>query len=215
MKWVWIFFSSLILKIVERIGSSCTIDISGLEKLHTFNEKETVILVCWHHHILVSSLIYNQFIKKNPVVLAAKNGWGNIAARLFKNSKFVLLSTQKKQHIGLKKSISVLRKEPCHALIALDGPIGLGAPQQAKIGAIAIGKKLNLKIVPFSWEASKYWCLPSWDKMRVPSRNSHIHCIFGDPIDVANLTIEEGAQKVTHCLNELESCVSLRASNRF
>src|SRR5262249_41681403 len=70
-------------------------------------------------------------------------------------------------------------------IITPDGPRG---PRYiAKPGIAAAACETGAHVVPFSWTATRFWQLGTWDKMLLPKPFSTLLVTFGDPIKTASM----------------------------
>ena len=77
----------------------------------------------------------------------------------------------------------------------------LGPPGVVKNGIIHIASKTQIKIIPGSIGATRYWEFNSWDRFRIPKPFARIEIIYGSPLAIpANID----ALKLEKCRLELE-----------
>lgn len=188
--------------IVKEICKKCQINIYGIETLFELAAKESCLLVAWHQHIpLVDYFVPPNCFKS--IVLVDRSRDGKIASGLASFSKIIEVPTShRKKHKALIRLMRHLYNERAVGVIAPDGPTG--PARCVKPGSIAVAKKMKIKIVPCSFASSHYWALPTWDRMHLPKPGSRIAVLFGPPLDVSSLTLEEGAKALEFALNQLE-----------
>ena len=84
------------------------------------------------------------------------------------------------RHQALREAINYLNDTQGILLITPDGP--KGPRYKVKPGAVLAAKKADAPLVAFTWEATRYWELKTWDKFRLPKPFSTIKMILSEPI---------------------------------
>src|SRR6185295_5138080 len=64
----------------------------------------------------------------------------------------------------------------------LDGP--RGPARVAQPGAIWLAKATGHPVLPFHFEAKRYWSVNSWDRTQVPRPFATVALVVGEPLDV-------------------------------
>jgi lysophospholipid acyltransferase (LPLAT)-like uncharacterized protein len=162
-----------------------------------------VIATFWHHAILF--VFYHMRRELVAAVVSASTD-GEYIARLGARFGFksVRGSRNRRGMQVLKESMKYLA-EGWHMAIVADGSQGPALKVQA--GSIFLASKSGSPILPMTWSASRYWIVPSWDRMVIPKPFSRINLFYGKPVhvpkDVKGEKIEEYRQQVENNLNEI------------
>ena len=128
--------------------------------------------------------------------MISTHGDGELIARLIGYFGFSTVRGSSRRG-GAKALVSALRAidDGCDIAITPDGP--KGPRYSIADGIVVISQKKDIPIVPFSYTASRYWQLSSWDKFVIPNPFSTITYTMGDPFFVTDLSIDE-AKKVVN-----------------
>ncbi|HRD56379.1 MAG TPA: DUF374 domain-containing protein, partial [Parachlamydiaceae bacterium] len=84
------------------------------------------------------------------------------------------------RHKALRKMINYLKHGREIVIITPDGP--KGPRYQVKPGVALAARESQAKIIPFTWTASRFWQLKTWDKLLLPKPFSKIVIDLGNPI---------------------------------
>lgn len=168
---------------------TCRQEIEGLSTFLSTAEKSPCILMLWHNrlaavpeilHKHASNLIFTAVISKSrdgePLALLTESYKIGRALRVPHNGR----------HLALAKMIAILKEQKEIIIITPDGP--RGPRYQLKPGIVMAARDSEAQIIPFSWQAEKYWTLKTWDKMRLPKPFTTLKIVFGEPISLAENT---------------------------
>ena len=100
---------------------------------------------------------------------------------------------------AMEEMVEVL-KTGIPGAVTVDGPKGPAG--EVKPGIIAMAKKSETVIVPYSPIAERYWEFNSWDKFRLPKPFSKINIYYGAPLVVE-------AKEMTYYQQELKRRLDL------
>jgi hypothetical protein len=200
---IFLLLGRVLQKHIKSKLNKCHITIIGGKEAKEKVQYQSALITAWHKYIIPNEYL-RSFFSEESIALAFDGPAGKIGAALGKYSSTIYLSPNKKNApLSLVSTIKKLKKKKkffCY--IAPDGPCG--PPHKAKPGAITIAKKMNIPIIPVSYAFSKYWAIPSWDQMIVPSSCSHIVISVGSPLYFQDMTIEEGVIYLENQLNDQE-----------
>lgn len=187
---------------------SCKVEIDGLEEFKILASKQRCILMLWHNrlaliaeilHRYAPQFIYAAFISKSkdaePLAILARSYKSGKAIRVPHNAR----------HQALKKVISHLKQSHEILVITPDGPRG---PRYiVKPGVALAAKEADATIIPFTWKASHYWELNTWDGLMLPKPFSKIYVTLGKPIKIEkeNHPLESLTQYLQQELQALQS----------
>lgn len=173
---------------------SCSKSIKGVE---TFVETAThnpCILMLWHNRLTMTAeilyrnipdFIYSAFISNSrdgePLALLAESYPIGRTLRVPHNQRHEALRTMI-HHLKSKKEV---------ILITPDGP--RGPKYEIKPGIVMAAQETGAYIIPFSWEASHFWQLKTWDGMQIPKPFSHLEITLGEPIQIGKDIPQEQA----------------------
>jgi hypothetical protein len=151
---------------------------------------QSIIIVSWHHQIMMAPFVANQIKKINQTrkiaSLASKHGDGRFVGRIMEKFGVINIagSTQDGRKSsrgidmhGLKEIFRVLKNQLGIA-ITPDGPRGPARKINGEVMKIA--KLSGVPIVPFSIGYSRFFELNTWDKFKVPLPFGKICYHYGD-----------------------------------
>lgn len=187
--------------------ATCKKNIIGAEAFLAAAKKEKLIVTLWHNRIFVSPYFFgylDQSINYTLFVSESRDGaWLSILANSYKNG-FTLPVPKDNKFNPLRKFISVIKPNMVGA-ITPDGP--RGPRYKIKPGLIIATHKANAKIVPFTWTASRFWRLNTWDKMIIPKPFSTLTITLGNPLELPSkeeMSYSEQAQLLERTLQEFD-----------
>ena len=132
-------------------------------------EGQPFILASWHEHI--PALILSQG-HQGLWGLVSKSTGGRLAGVLCHYQGFQLAyGSQDRDHkdkgglAALLTMLTALRKG-ASAAITVDG--STGPRHKVKAGILSLAAKSGTAILPISFAYSRYWELPTWDKLKIP-----------------------------------------------
>lgn len=159
-------------------------------KLPSFLPKEPFIVAFWHGNLLMQPYLYKKVRNSHKIaVMISEHFDGEIIAKTVKSFGIdsVRGSTKKGAAKVLLQAIRKLR-EGYDIAITPDGP--RGPRYSVADGIVAISQKEDVYIVPFSYKASKYWELNSWDRFMIPKPFSKLTFEIGEPFKIKDMDKE-------------------------
>ena len=153
---------------------------------------EPIIASFWHGHILMQPFVFREFRggKDTFKAIISTHSDGESIARMVELLGVGSVRGSSTRG-GAKALIGAIKelKEGGDLAITPDGP--KGPIYSVADGVVAISQKTKSKILVFSYTASKYWQLKSWDKFIVPKPFGELNFYVSEPFDVENLSMEE------------------------
>jgi lysophospholipid acyltransferase (LPLAT)-like uncharacterized protein len=153
--------------------------------------KEPFIASFWHGHILMQPFVFRKIRGKDTFkAIISTHSDGESIAKMVNllgvgSVRGSSTSGGAKALIGAIKEI----KDGTDIAITPDGP--RGPIYSMANGIVALSVKTNTKILAFSYKATKFWQLNSWDKFIIPKPFGIIHFYVSEPFMVDNLEMEE------------------------
>lgn len=191
--------------LLRTILATCRLRVKGIDRFHALSKKEKCILMLWHNRLAPTSEILNRISPANIyAAFISKSRDGDplaLLANSYKTGKAIRVP-HNARHQALKAVIQSLKENSDVIVITPDGP--RGPRYVAKPGIVAAAQETGAHVVPFSWTATRFWQLKTWDKMIFPKPFSTILVTFGEPVSLNHLTQEEGTSFLQETLLSLE-----------
>lgn len=169
---------------IRQLLRTCQVHIHGLDHLTENTKASPCILALWHDKLILVSEILNSYTSGFPcTAFISKSRDGDPLALVTTSYSRgrVLRVPHNARHKALSTMIDILKRRDGIVLITPDGPRG---PRHiVKPGIVLAAREASAKVIPFSWKASRYWQLSTWDKMQIPKPFSTLHVTFGSPVD--------------------------------
>lgn len=162
---------------------SCKVEVEGLDSFIKIASKESCLLTLWHNRITVICEFFNRFLPDTDyTVFLSKSRDGEAIAQLLSlyNGANQIRVPHNMRHIALKTMIDRLKTKKEIIIFTPDGP--RGPCYKVKEGIILAAKEAKAHIVPFTWEANRYWQFKTWDQLRLPKPFSTIKITLGSSI---------------------------------
>lgn len=163
---------------------SCKIEVIGLHHLEKMGRSKCVMML-WHNRIIVMCEFFHRFLpERNYAAFLSKSRDGELIAHVLKKypqGRCIRVAHNARHH-ALREAIDYLNDTQGILLITPDGP--KGPCYKVKPGVLLAAKGANAPIVAFSWEATRYWELNTWDKFRLPKPFSTIKMVLSEPIQL-------------------------------
>ena len=165
--------------VVAMLGRTLRWKVEGYHHLEDIlNSDQRPVLAFWHGRIFPAICFFrDQYI----VAMLSENFDGEWTARLMQ--KFGYGVARGSTSRGGSRALAQLKREMSignPAAFAVDGP--RGPARVAQPGAVWLSRLTGNPILPFHFEADRYWTLPSWDSGQVPKPFSKVALAFGKPI---------------------------------
>ncbi len=164
--------------------------------------KTPVIISFWHEYILFSSLIFKTTMQKDDKcsVIISEHFDGNMIANTVKffGIDSIRGSSTRGGIKAIKESFKLLDRGECVA-ITPDGP--RGPRRSVADGIVAISQKKDVNIVAYSYKASSFWRLKSWDKFLIPKPFSRVDFYISEPFSLSGLSSDEAKEYIKERLS--------------
>jgi lysophospholipid acyltransferase (LPLAT)-like uncharacterized protein len=134
----------------------------------------------WHGRILPATLFFRN---RGIVVMISQNFDGEWIARIIQRLGYETARGSTSR--GAVRALVELRRtlaEGKPAGFALDGP--RGPARVAQPGAVFLAGATGHPILPFHFEASRFWTAGRWDQTQVPKPFARVALVVGAPIEV-------------------------------
>lgn len=160
----------------------------------------------WHNRLL--GLAFTER-KKNAGILISSHFDGEVIARIVNRLGYHPLRGSSTRG-GTAGLLSMLRDENVWYLaITVDGP--RGPKGVVKPGAIFLGAKSGLELIPVSCDTKQKWVLPSWDGFQIPRPFARVTVSFGKPVIIKEVTghnaIKTYANDLAQKIDEMSKCI--------
>lgn len=165
--------------------------------------KEPFIVAFWHGELLMQPFLYKKVRGNHPIaVMISEHFDGELIARTIKYFGFAAIRGSSKKG-GAKVLIQALKKlkAGCDVAITPDGP--RGPRYSVAPGIVGLSQKSNAYIVPFSYTASAFWELKSWDRFIIPKPFCTIIFSVGKPLRVDGLDMHRAQLVIKNALMQL------------
>ncbi len=174
-------FPPLIKGLFRFVLKTSKVQLWGIEQYYKNVRKHPAIIMLWHNRIVLCPNFFGEYMDRTlnytAYVSKSRDGeWLALATESYPNG-YTIRVPKFDKHQSLRQFVKTLKKSVL--LITPDGPIG--PIYKIKPGVIVAAQLAKAQIFPFSWSATKYWKLPTWDNMIIPKPFGKIVIGFGDP----------------------------------
>ncbi len=183
--------------VTKLVLRTCKWEVQGLETFCQFAAKEKCILMLWHNRLAITSFILYRYAKQFTYAAFVSNSRdGELIASLVRSYKAgsIIKVPHDSRHEALRMLIRHMQEKQDVIIITPDGP--RGPRYEVKPGIALAAISTGAYVIPFTWQADKYWELKTWDKLRLPKPFSTIKVVFEPPIHFkeADRSIEKARQ---------------------
>lgn len=197
-RWIPWLLALILKRVLKTILWTCKIEVFGIEHFLKTAASQSCILMLWHNRLTAIAQVLERHAPHfKYVAFVSKSRDGEIVAAFtesFKGARTIRVAHQSRE-VALKAMIHELKESKDVVLITPDGP--KGPPGEMKPGVLFAAQESGAPIVPFSWSASQYWTMNTWDKLRIPKPFSTIRACFGQPISpLPHTTIDDLKQSL-------------------
>ncbi len=161
---------------------TCKVHIEGIDPFKSRAKESPCILLLWHNRLAITpELLFSCAREFDYAALISQSRDGELLSTIVESYSIghSIRVPHNDRLKALNMVIDTLRNKNQIVVITPDGP--RGPRYKVKAGALHAAKATNAYIIPFSWSASRYWELNSWDKMQFPKPFSTITATFGTP----------------------------------
>jgi lysophospholipid acyltransferase (LPLAT)-like uncharacterized protein len=185
---------------------TCRVRVLDKGNFKELSKKGGFVLLIWHNRIVLTDPFLRRYASPHPyTIVASKNRDGDLIAALTKKSKFgrIIRMPQNGRHAALKAMIRSLNNREV-IMIAADG--SRGPRYRVKPGVLFAARSASVPVVPFTFAATRYWQLKTWDRMIIPKPFSTVTLGVGEPIAIQG---KEGPELAKQAEEISERMVSL------
>jgi lysophospholipid acyltransferase (LPLAT)-like uncharacterized protein len=167
------------------------------------------IYAAWHGRIVMLPWLYGG---RQIRALASRSKDGELVSRLVQ--RFGIEPTRGSSSrgglAGFRALLSSL-EEGHDVLVVPDGP--RGPREEVKRGVAALARLSGAPVVPVAVGASPEWCLPSWDRFRIPRPFARCVVRIGEPVHPGTERRQDETMRVAiqQALADLTACVDREA----
>lgn len=178
--------------------STCKWEVQGLERFLQLSEREKCILMLWHNRLAITSFILYRYARCfTYAAFVSSSRDGELISALVQSYKIghTIKVPHNSRHEALRMLVKHIKEKQDIIIITPDGP--RGPKYEVKPGVAFAAISTGAHVVPFTWHASKFWELKTWDRLKLPKPFSTIKIAFEEPI---NFVGEKSVDKVKSIL---------------
>lgn len=156
-------------------------DVDGREHLEAVERGPVPPIFAFFHGRILPGTAF--FARRGIVVITSENFDGEWIARIIQ--RFGYGTARGSSSRGGIKALVQLKREIASgrtAAFTVDGP--RGPAEVVQPGAVWLARATGAPILPFHFEAERYWSLRSWDRTQVPKPWSRVVLSIGAPMIV-------------------------------
>lgn len=203
--------------IIRLVLWSSKLELVGIERFYETVKKHPTIIMLWHNRIFLCPNFFGEYMEPTSnytaYVSKSRDGeWLALATESYKNG-FTIRVPKFNKHTSLKEFVKTLKKSI--VLITPDGPTG--PVYKIKPGVIVAAQLAKAQIFPFSWSASKYWRIKSWDQMIIPKPFGKIVIGYGEPFFISSdpqMSLDAKTAEAEDKLNHFKNDITKRLSKK-
>lgn len=186
---------------------TCTIKVQGLENFTAKANSGSCLVALWHSRIAMTCEFFQKYLpSQSYTAFLSKSRDGEPIAKLlesYKGAKSIRVA-HNTRHQALRNMICFLKSPNKEViLVTPDGP--KGPLEKVKPGIITAAKSANVPVIPFGWEADRYWSLNTWDKFRLPKPFATITITFGPALHFSrDIDNDEACNILQEALEEIK-----------
>jgi lysophospholipid acyltransferase (LPLAT)-like uncharacterized protein len=168
------FLGKLFIGLIFR---TCKVHLVGLDTYIETAQQKKCILMLWHNRLTIVAEILTRYTPLSYTALISNSRDGEPLALLAQSYKARTLRVpHNARYSALRKLVQHIKTQDDVVIITPDGP--RGPAYQAKPGIFIAAKEADAEIIQLDWEASRFWELNTWDKMRIPKPFASIKVTF-------------------------------------
>lgn len=176
---------------------TCRFKVVGMEEFIETASKKPCILALWHNRLgIVAEFLTRHAPQFIYVAFVSKSRDGEALARLVTSYKVgrVIRVSHAARHQALKEVIDHLKATQEIIIFTPDGP--RGPANVVKPGVIKAAQVSGAPVIPFTWEASRFWQFKTWDKFLLPKPFTTITVKLGQPVYFSEGSLEQGQEEL-------------------
>lgn len=189
--------------LLKVLSLTCKIKVEGFDAFKAQAVQGNTILMLWHNRLMMAAPVFQKATEITYTAFISQSRDGESLALFtnsYKNGKTIRVKHNAK-HGALKEMIERLKNSKEVLMITPDGP--RGPAYKLKSGVTMAAQETTAHIFPFTWEASHFWQLKSWDKMMIPKPFSTVTVKIGPGITLSkDKTLEENSELLEQALNQ-------------
>lgn len=178
----------LLLGLIRLLKASCRYQIHGEENLPPPPDARNggFVMAFWHQNLV--GAILGESGRRNFTTMISRSRDGDLISYVVEklghrpargsSAKGARDKGGKKAHDELVE----LLIEGYPGGVTVDGPTG--PLYKVKSGVVTMAQSAQVPVIPYYAIATRYWSLPSWDRIRLPKPFSTVHIYYGEPIPV-------------------------------
>lgn len=178
-------------RLIAALGSTFRWRTEGLEHFDAIvRSGRQPIMAFWHGRILPSTYFFRN---RGIVVIISENFDGEWIAGIIERFGFGTArgsTTRGGRRALLQLTRDVAAGRP--AGFAVDGP--RGPARVAQPGAIWLAKATGNPVLPFHFEADRFWTMNSWDRTQIPKPFATVALAVGEPLEVSGDSTDDGLE---------------------
>lgn len=167
---------------IRLLLATCKVEVKGVDKFKLTAKNRPCIIILWHNRLALIAEVLNKHAPDFVYRCVISNSRDGEPLAIFTNSYTparTLRVSHDARHHALSQMVGFLKKKEI-LIITPDGP--RGPRYRMKKGVYVAAKEVDADIVPFSWSASRFWQLKTWDKMIFPKPFSTVVISIGDAL---------------------------------
>jgi len=190
---------------IRALGATYRWRVEGLEHYDAIvRSGKQPILGFWHGRILPATYFFKD---RGIVVMISLNFDGEWIGRTIQRFGYGVARGSTSR--GGARALVQMRRELAHGKpvgFALDGP--RGPARVAQPGAVFLAGATGHPILPFHFEADRFWTAGRWDRTQVPKPFARVALAVGKPIVVLGVSepaLADGRTALDRALTEVEA----------
>ena len=178
-------------RLIAALGSTLRWRSQGLEHFDAIvRSGRQPIMAFWHGRILPSTYFFRN---RGIVVIISENFDGEWIAGIIE--RFGFGTARGSTTRGGRRALLQLTREVAGgrpAGFAVDGP--RGPARIAQPGAVWLAKATGNPVLPFHFEADRFWTMNSWDRTQIPKPFATVALAVGEPLEVSGDSTDDGLE---------------------
>jgi len=178
-------------RLIAALGSTFRWRSEGLQHFDAIvRSGRQPIMAFWHGRILPSTYFFRN---RGIVVIISENFDGEWIAGIIE--RFGFRTARGSTSRGGRRALLQLTREVAGgrpAGFAVDGP--RGPARVAQPGAVWLAKATGNPVLPFHFEADRFWTMNSWDRTQIPKPFATIALAVGEPFEVSGDSTDDGLE---------------------